>query len=69
MCVYVLLLVVVIIITYIEDESIDINTLDSSQLEIIYPNEQDPHIRVLWVGVREKYYANNESAILMDYKF
>ena len=25
------------IITYIEDESIDINTLDSNQLEIIYP--------------------------------
>ena len=31
------------IITYIEDESIDINTLDSSQLEIIYPKASEQY--------------------------
>ena len=31
------------IITYIEDESIDINTLDSNQLEIIYPKASEQY--------------------------
>ena len=56
------------IITYIEDESIDINTLDSNQLEIIYPkaSEQYKDNKEFKVRAQEinKLLNNNDSELL-----